>query len=393
MKPLCRSALWVSSALSLFLAVLAGAPRDAVAAAPTRLGGRVADRGDGSLILVGRDTGGSVGITYKTNLSGSGSAWAPWKSLGGSFASQPVALVNSNGTVIAHVRGNDNRLWYAQETTAGSRSFTWTVIPQGSTPTFIYDPASVRLGDGRIAVFATGADGRVYQSTQVTRGGSWSAYEDLGKPTSKVFDRSPVVAINGNGALSVFSHGSDYGLWMKQQTAAGGSWGAWTYLGGMLNSGYPSDFISVNYDSANRLIALVNDAGSTVHTLRQTSPSSTTWTTWTHLLGGAHGGSRPAAARNDDGRITVFFYGNYGTSLYLKSQTSPGASTWTGPEWTSFTTPVSSSPVTFTDYRGIIHVFALDGAGILHEAVQTAVNAASYSDWTAGSLGVLLNGL
>jgi hypothetical protein len=374
------------------------APRAALAWAPTRIGGRVAERGDSSLIFVGRRPDGSVDFGYKasSDLKTPG-AWSSWQPLGGVLSSQPVTVVNANNKVAVLGRGTDNRFYFRQEIAANSNAFAdWTAIEQPGVPGLVGDPALVRLGDGRLSVFGTGSDGAIYQSTQVSQGGAWSSYSSLGSPANVRLTKSPVVAISANGALVVFAQAvnlNDNALWIRQQSAAGGPWMDWVSLGWRLQYTKPADAIAVNYDALNRLTVVVNNAGATVSSSRQKSANSTTWTPWVNTATGRHGGSRPAAPRNDDGRITVFFAANdNGTMLSVQRQTAPGADTWT--DWTEYTqSNVSSSPVAITDVNGRIHVFALDNSSMLHEAVQMDRNSDVYTDWSTGYINEMLSGL
>jgi hypothetical protein len=375
--------------MSVCLLLLCSLSKPAHAWTPTRIGGRVAERGDASLIFVGRLPNGGVEFSYKNNLKNVGpSTWPMRLDLVGVLSSQPVTLVNSNGKVIVFGRGTDNRLYYRQETSPNVFAW-WAVVEQGGVPGFVADPALVRLGDGRLAVFAASSDGAVYQSTQLTAGGAWSAYVGLGKPASTAFRTSPVIAINSNGALAVFLVGADQAVWVNQQTAAGGSWGGWASLGRYAQN--TTDTLSVTYDPNGRLTVFVVNAGATVSFFRQTWANATTWTAWDNLPGGAHGFTRPAAFRNENGRFTVFFWSGGGGSTYFQSQTAPLASTWNG--WTQYGYATSASPVGITDANGFIHVFLLDGSGVLHEAMQTSLNADTYTSWSAGNLGVVYKGL
>jgi YD repeat-containing protein len=381
MQPLKR--LLPLCSLVLTSAFLGIAPGAALAAPPARIGGRVADVGDTSLILVGRNLDGSVEIGQKkaSSLYGGPQAWT-WGGLSGVLSSQPVTVVNSNNKLIVFGRGTDNRMYFRQQTTIGDlSSFAgWDVIDSGTNPSsgFRSDPALVRLGDGRLEVFGTANDGSMYTSTQITQAGSWAGWSSLGKPGTTTLVSSPVVAINANGALSLFARGNNNELWTNQQTSAGGAWRGWTSLGWALqNINTSRDCIAVDYDSNGRLVAIVNNAGGTVSFRVQSSPSGINWNAWGNLIGGAHGNTRPAVARNADGRLTVFFWADYGTSLAYESQTAPGASTWNN--WTDAYPKVTSSPVMFVDANGIIHAFALDASGYPREMIQSSANASTYN--------------
>jgi hypothetical protein len=370
-----RTLILASSIVSL--ALVAMAPSAALAQAPLRIGGRLADRGNGTLMLVGRNANGTVTFTEKPNPSGS--SWPMWYSLGGGVSSEPVTLVNANSKAIVFARGTDDRMYFRQETTAGDAgSFAWwDVIDSGTNPGFRGNPALVRLGDGRLSVFGTANNGALYQSTQATAGGSWSGWTSHGAPGSVTFNGSPVVAVNANGSLSVFVRGSDGAAWVRQQVS--GNWVNWASLGGTLqNSDTSIDAIAVDYDANGCLLLAVNNADGTVSVRSQSFPSSTTWKAWANLSPSSRGSSRPALARNYDGTLTLFFWANSNYGLTYITQTAPGATTWSA--WFGYSSSAGSSPVAITDWGGLIHVFQLDTSTYLHENLQAGRNSYGYWD-------------
>ncbi|WP_254705535.1 PIG-L family deacetylase [Streptomyces vilmorinianum] len=105
---------------------------------------------------------------------------------------------------------------------------------------------SVRLPDGRIAVFGTrttiGDGPEAYRREVVTTeqslpGGAFGPWRSLGTPekndargTSDI--SAPAVAVDGSGRMTVVLRDSRHRLTGREQQRAGGDWGPWRALGG-----------------------------------------------------------------------------------------------------------------------------------------------------------------
>lgn len=172
---------------------------------------------------------------------------------------------------------------------------------------------SVRLPDGRIAVFGTcthlGA-GAAYRREVVTAvqqrpGGDFDPLRPLGSPpqsgASVLSDLSaPSPAVDGSGRLRVFVRGGDLRLYQIEQDAHG-KWSAWTDIGGTGLHGDP---------------AAATDRAGRVHVLAATPKSVLVWAQATP---GAPFSNRPQesglpattvsglTARADGDGIRVFF--------------------------------------------------------------------------------------
>ncbi|MFD4374565.1 PIG-L family deacetylase [Streptomyces sp. NPDC058486] len=104
---------------------------------------------------------------------------------------------------------------------------------------------SVRLPDGRIAVFGTrtsfagpaGYRREVVAVEQTAPGGRFGAWHSLGTPGKRdEADRTPdisapAVAVDGTGRVSLFLRDGDHRLAGRERTP-GGAWGPWRALGG-----------------------------------------------------------------------------------------------------------------------------------------------------------------
>ncbi|WP_282692050.1 PIG-L family deacetylase [Streptomyces sp. CC208A] len=104
---------------------------------------------------------------------------------------------------------------------------------------------SVRLPDGRIAVFGTrttfegpaGYRREVVTVEQTAPGGTWGPWRSLGTPGKRdEADRTPdisapAVTVDGTGRVSLFLRDGDHRLAGRERTP-GGTWGPWRALGG-----------------------------------------------------------------------------------------------------------------------------------------------------------------
>lgn len=133
---------------------------------------------------------------------------------------------------------------------------------------------SVRLPDGRIAVFGTCTHlgpGAAYRREVVTAvqqrpGGDFDPFRPLGSPpqsgASVLSDLSaPSPAVDGSGRLRVFVRGGDLRLYQIEQDA-NGKWSAWSDTGGTGLHGDPS---------------ATTDRAGRVHVLAATSKSVLVW--------------------------------------------------------------------------------------------------------------------
>ncbi|MFE9400870.1 PIG-L family deacetylase [Streptomyces sp. NPDC006530] len=134
--------------------------------------------------------------------------------------------------------------------------------------------SSVRLADGRLAVFGTrtlfGADLGDYRrevvATVQTASGTFGPWQSLGAPVRSgsdgVFDMStPTAAVDGSGRLTVFLRGGDRRLYSTSGTPDG-TWTPWAGLGGTDLIGDP---------------AAVTDGAGRVHVFSSTPRTMSTW--------------------------------------------------------------------------------------------------------------------
>lgn len=105
-------------------------------------------------------------------------------------------------------------------------------LAEGLCQTFTDGPSVVANADGRLEIFARGADAAVWHNWQLSSGGAWAGWNSLGG----VIVGAPAAAINADGRLEVFVLGGGNTIWHGFQTSPGNGWSGWMSLGGSIAS-------------------------------------------------------------------------------------------------------------------------------------------------------------
>jgi hypothetical protein len=82
--------------------------------------------------------------------------------------------------------------------------------------------------DGRFQLFFIGSDGALWTLNQSSPSNGWSPVRFLdGAPPGQAMngDQIPACAMNANGDLSAFVLGADGNIWQLTQISPGGTWG------------------------------------------------------------------------------------------------------------------------------------------------------------------------
>ncbi|MFD8147139.1 peptidoglycan DD-metalloendopeptidase family protein [Streptomyces sp. NPDC059708] len=262
---------------------------------------------------------------------------------------------------------------------------------------------SARSADGRLEVFAAGADG-VHHAWQTAVNGAWSDWEPLSGPGGAELAIGPnadgrleLFAINGNtfqhryqlqpsggwsgwetfgggghdiaagtnadGRLEVFASGP-VGIFHRYQTAPNAGWADWEPAGG----GPANSRIEMEKSPDGRLEVFALN-GDTFQHQYQTAANGA-WSSWETFGGGGHD---LTVDHNQDGRLEVFASGPVG--VFHKYQTS--ATAWS--DWEGTGGPAGSQLTSHRTADGRVEVFAINGTTAQH-TWQTGVNAA-YGPW------------
>ncbi len=157
-----------------------------------------------------------------------GCGWDSWRSLGGSFQSDPVINQNADGRLEAFVRNSNygiDHTW--QTTTKGNGNWhAWQPVAAGlgfSTGLTVATlPTSIRNDDGRLELFALASNGALLHTDQCNGrpscGGwtTWSRVVLVSSPT--FFVGSPTVGKDADGHLDVLMRAANGAVWQIFET-------------------------------------------------------------------------------------------------------------------------------------------------------------------------------
>ena len=250
-----------------------------------------------------------------------GGTWSTFVSLGGLWPGTPSAAYDAQGIVHVFGLGTDRVIYRTQQRRDATGAITWDKNFGAFSGHWLSDPVVATNADGRLEVFAIGADRQLYHSWQdgsgtwidplVSLGGQW-----LG---------TPAVGLNYDsatktGRLEVFGRDVDGGLQHRWQeippNPATGGWSAHWEPMGLRPQGDP--VVGTNLDYSLEVYALGETTA--VERAAQSGPSGA----FSGFLpiGGWWPG-KPAVARNKSGRLELFARGN-DNRMYHLWQENPG---------------------------------------------------------------------
>jgi acylphosphatase len=287
--------------------------------------------GDGRLEVFGIGTDGALWHVWQTRAGTGG--WGNWDSLGGGGGGglqQIAAVTNGVAQLAVFALGADGTGSYLAQVHPSGGWGAWT--PLG---TRALELLPMRNESGRLEVFAVGAGSAVFHSwgqnpdfglidsTLQWTDRPWSPWTSLGGRAQAI-----TAAVNDDGRLEVFAAGADGGvshLWQKARSA--GPWSGWSPMGGSAVQ------LSAAKNGDGRLEVFALGGDGTVTHAWQKAPSSAPWSGWSSLGGSVR---EIAAAANSDGRLEVFGIGTDG-AVWHAWQRASDRSRWTG--WQSLGQP------------------------------------------------------
>jgi hypothetical protein len=322
-------------------------------------------------------------------------------------AGQQLTVSNTDGRLEAFGFGANRQIYHAWQSTPNSSFTAWYSLGGPPSGQFISDPAAGRNADGRIETFAVGDDGNLYHIWQTSPGGGWTAFYSLGRPGTTALTAVPSIATNTDGRLEIFAVGADGAVWHTWQWSGGAGWSNWYSLGAPGGGQFVGNVAAGRNGDGRLEIAVVDNAGAMWHSW-QWSPSggwsafyslghpaagplvvgtpgegtnadgrleivvhgsdNAVWHIWQTTPSGGWGAyyslggddvSDPNIARNGDGRLEAFFITSAGKVSHTW-QTSPGGG-WIGPfDLTSNGTVLSGTPQAATNLDGRVEVIALN---------------------------------
>jgi hypothetical protein len=191
----------------------------------------------------------------------------------------PAVALNADGRLEVFVRGSDNALYHIWQTKPADGPWSaWSSLATPPGESITSDPAVARNLDGRLEVFAGDANGVLWHNWQTKPAdGPWFVWTSLGTPPGGGITGNPS-AVDNSGRLEVFVRGSDNQLYHIWQTAPGGDWSEWNWLGGVLTS----DPVAIdNVDG--RLEVFASGPGNALYHIWQTKPADGPWSAWESL--------------------------------------------------------------------------------------------------------------
>ncbi len=176
---------------------------------------------------------------------------------------------------------------------------------------------------------------------------------------------------NADGRLALFGRTPGGSVQLSQQIAINGGWTAPITLDG---AGSPDLEVVRELDGRLGVLAL-GGGDRAVYYRTQTSPGAATFTAWTNLGAGTGGATDMEVGQHADGRVVVFILGGDRT-IWARTQTTPGGDF--GP-WESH--GGASTQMRVTSLGGRIGLVAYTTVGTLYVKDQPAAND-SLGNWS-----------
>ncbi|AZM48081.1 hypothetical protein DMB38_21885 [Streptomyces sp. WAC 06738] len=274
---------------------------------------------DGRMDVYVRGTGGELYVRWQVAPSNGWNAEG-WRSLGqppgGALAADPVVTQNADGRLHAFVRSTDNTIWHKWQKpdNTGYRDI-WEQLPDRMASNLVV----ARNADGRLEIFAIDNDGVLRNLWQTHPDGDKDWVEEWGTLDGRTEDGSPLTlrgnpsaGLNQDGRLDVYALGADGELYVRWQVAPSNGWNeGWRSLGRPPVGELASDpVVAQNADGRLEIFCLGPDQA--IWHIWQINPSDG-WSSWESLGGNLT--SAPAVARNSDGRLDVYARGTEGTIM------------------------------------------------------------------------------
>ncbi len=188
----------------------------------------IAASSDGRLEVFAVGADGGLWHTWQTALSNgwNGPPILHGHPAGTALVGSPAIAASSDGRLEVFAVGADGGLWHTWQT-ALSNGWNGPPILHGhpAGTALVGSPAIAASSDGRLEVFAVGADGGLWHTWQTALSNGWNGPPILhGHPAGTALVGSPAIAASSDGRLEVFAVGADGGLWHTWQTALSNGW-------------------------------------------------------------------------------------------------------------------------------------------------------------------------
>ncbi len=263
-----------------------------------------------------------------------------------------------------------------------SGSTAWPSL-SGVTPTGA--PAVIKNNDNTLEIFVP-TSGDVYHNWQVSPGGGWNGWVDMGSGSNGLTDIQ--VGAGADGALSVFGINSSGEMYSSSQTGPRAGWSSWAELGGSLTGGVQAGYV-VTQNLSGRVEVFVADGSSSPQIWHcwqtQSGPFNSAWNALT--TGGATVSSpQLAVARNLSGTLEVFGIGSDG-HVWHSAQASAGAGPWSTWSELESGTQIAIQPgfAVGQNDSGDLVVYGVSGTGSsaqVYYNAQSSPGGSYSSSWT-----------
>jgi hypothetical protein len=307
---------------------------------PTRLHANGNDRPAAHFDVAGADDRVTEDQRGSVRRQGDGpEVWTPWRRLGGILTSRPAVVVNEDGRLEVFARGADRRMHHIWQAAPNGRwAGTWTALPGG--------PASA--GDpGQSVAVAGHASGRLDIFDQLGAGGSFAG--------------APVLARNRDGRFEIFARDRRGVLHRVWETAPDLWHDTWEVIGGSPVTGDAAVALTVDGRLA---IFACSPLRELLHAW-QAEPGGS-FTAWSSLGGSLDHASTPAVARNARGELQVFVRWQDGSTRHRRLLPDRE---WT--DWQSLSGVARTDPVVAANADGRLAVFVVGADGALYVSEQT----------------------
>lgn len=250
---------------------------------------------------------------YSNRQAAVNDGWGGWLSLdrpSGVQLSYPAVGVNLDGRLEVFSIGDDHNVWHRWEATVNDGwNANWVSLSKPSGT----NAKSISVGrnqDGRLEVFAPGADNVLYHIWQVSPGGGWSTWQSMGKPAGvNIWSENVAVERNSDGRMELFVTGTDGAMWHRWQTTPNGTWGDWSSLSYPPGTSLRNHVVGRYQDKGLGVFAvdILSPNGNIWHRQQVNTSSGAVWGGWFSF-----GAPSPSAMSylavgvNDDARMELF---------------------------------------------------------------------------------------
>lgn len=310
-------------------------------------------------------------MAYKDQAyAGQDLATKSWGTITEHTIGQPEVVTTPSGAMAVFAHGANDHLYHAWQTSAGSAwsgdISPWNVSLRG-------DPVATFNYTGGMSVFFPDSNGNMREIDQIGSGG------DMGSaPVNNLggnLQGKPSV-MNIDGKLVLFAHGADGGLYTDYQSAVGGTWSGWELLGGQDIQGDPAVVI-------NRLggmtVTAVGESGELVG-IDQTYKGESMNKPF-YSLGkpsGVNLAGTPAVLQTTNGEEMVFAESTDG-AVYHKAQVQSNSYNWSG--YYPLGGDLTSKPTVVRNSAGGASIFGRAENGDVVTLDQPSYGASFNANW------------